>query len=94
VSTLTVYSRPECHLCQEAIAVLRPLSQELDFELLVCDIDTDERLQRAYFERIPVGVLDGQELFCYFVDERILRRRLGSGDQSELKDEHPLESPR
>ena len=35
-------------------------------------------LQRAYFERIPVVALDGEELFEYFVDEALLRERLES----------------
>ena len=42
------------------------------------DIDGDEALQRAYFERIPVVALDGEELFDYFVDEALLRERLES----------------
>ena len=42
------------------------------------DITSDEALQRAYFERIPVVMLDGEELFEYFVDEELLRERLES----------------
>jgi hypothetical protein len=63
-----------------------------------CDISTDDRLLRAYFERIPVGVLDGEELFEYFLDERILRQRLaalaGGPSQTDPEPEHPLESAR
>ncbi len=40
------------------------------------DITADEALHRAYFERIPVVALDGEELFEYFVDAEILRERL------------------
>ena len=43
------------------------LQGELGFELLERDITGDEALQRAYFERIPVVALDGEELFDYFV---------------------------
>jgi hypothetical protein len=42
------------------------------------DISSDEALMRAYFERIPVVALDGEELFDFFVDEAILRERLES----------------
>jgi glutaredoxin len=45
-------------------------------ELRVCDITTDERLHRAYFQRIPVVTLDGEELFEYHVDAEALRARL------------------
>jgi glutaredoxin len=75
---ITVYSRPGCHLCAEAMAALRALQGELRFELRERDIDEDEALQRAYFERIPVIALDGEELFDYFIDEALLRERLES----------------
>jgi glutaredoxin len=75
---VTVYSRPDCHLCADAMALLRSLQNELDFALQERDIDGDEALQRAYFERIPVVALDGEELFDYFVDEKLLRERLES----------------
>jgi glutaredoxin len=78
VSAITVYTRPGCHLCAEAIGDLRRLQRELGFELHECDIDGDESLQRAYFERIPVVVLDGEELFDFHVDEAALRERLES----------------
>jgi glutaredoxin len=75
---ITVYSRPDCHLCAEAMSALRALQGELRFSLSERDIDRDEALQRAYFERIPVIALDGEELFDYFIDEAILRERLES----------------
>jgi glutaredoxin len=78
IAEVTVYSRPDCHLCAEAIATLRRLQRELDFGLTELDIDADEQLQRAYFERVPVIALDGEELSDYFVDEGALRERLES----------------
>ncbi len=38
----------------------------------------DDALHRAYFERIPVVALDGEELCDYFVDEALVRERLES----------------
>jgi glutaredoxin len=78
VSEVVVYSRPDCHLCADAMAALRGLQAELGFDLKERDIDGEEALQRAYFERIPVVTLDGEELFDYFVDETVLRERLES----------------
>jgi glutaredoxin len=78
VSTVTVYSKPDCHLCEQAMSELRVLQSELGFELCERDITADERLLRAYFERIPVIALEGEELFDYFVDETVLRERLES----------------
>ena len=75
---IVVYPRADCHLCADAIAALRALQGELGFSLQERDIDRDEALQRAYFERIPVVSLDGEELFDYFIDEPLLRERLES----------------
>ncbi|HXW57871.1 MAG TPA: glutaredoxin family protein [Solirubrobacteraceae bacterium] len=78
-AVVTVYSRPGCHLCAEAMAALRELQGELRFELRERDIADDDALHRAYLERIPVIALDGEELFDYFIDEAVLRERLESG---------------
>ena len=78
IPEITVYSKPDCHLCVEAMAVLEPLGQKLGFDLQEIDITADDRLHRAYFERIPVVLLDGEELCEYFVDESLLRERLES----------------
>jgi glutaredoxin len=76
VTLITVYSKPGCHLCEDAMASLRRLRPELGFELQERDILQNDALHRAYFERIPVISLDGEELFDYFLDEQELRRRL------------------
>jgi glutaredoxin len=78
LTLITVYSRPGCHLCADAIAALQALQEELGYALEERDISSDEGLMRAYFERIPVVALDGEELFDFFVDEPILRERLES----------------
>ena len=78
MTLVTVYSRPGCHLCDEALAVLERMRAELGFELAERDITGDEALERAYFERIPVIALDGEVLFEYFVDETLVRERLES----------------
>ena len=78
MARITVYSKPECHLCEDALVVLRRLQAELCFEIEELDIERDEALLRAYFERIPVIALDGEELCEYFVDEPLLRERLES----------------
>ncbi|HEV7754163.1 MAG TPA: glutaredoxin family protein [Baekduia sp.] len=76
MATLTLYGRPGCHLCDDARAQLLALRAELGFDLVEHDIEADDDLHRRYLERIPVIVLDGEELFDFFVDERVLRERL------------------
>ncbi len=69
---LTLYGRPGCHLCEDARAILDRAGHPYDD----VNIDEDDDLQRRYLERIPVVVLDGEELFELFVDEEALRARL------------------
>ncbi len=78
MSVVTLYTKPDCHLCEAARAVLEEVRAVLAFELVVRDITLEEALHRAYFERIPVVSVDGEELFEYFVDAEILRERLES----------------
>ena len=76
MTVITLYTKSDCHLCVEARVALLKVQSDLEFELSELDITTDEVLHRAYFERIPVVALEGEELFEYFVDEHALRRRL------------------
>jgi len=76
VITVTLYSRPGCHLCDEARAVLERARGRAAFEIDEINIETDDGLHARYLERIPVVVLDGEELFEYFVHEEALIRRI------------------
>lgn len=74
--TVVLYSRPGCHLCDDAREIVTRVRAELPFALEERDIEQDDALHREYLERIPVLALDGEELFEFFVDEDELRRRL------------------
>jgi glutaredoxin len=69
---LLLFSRPGCHLCEDARAVL----ERIGAPFTEVDIESDDALHRRYLERIPVVVLDGEELYDFFVDEEDLRARL------------------
>jgi glutaredoxin len=74
---VTLYARPDCHLCDEARAGLEGLrTGGLDFELDEIDIDSDEKLLRRYLERIPVIELDGEIVSELGLDADALRARL------------------
>jgi glutaredoxin len=74
--TVRLYSRPGCHLCDEARATLERIRQRTPFALIEIDITTDDDLHRRYLERIPVITIDGEHLFDHFVDEAALEARL------------------
>jgi glutaredoxin len=76
VNVVTLYTKSGCHLCEDALRALRRVQADVPFRLSEQDITADDALHRAYFERIPVVALNGEELFDYFVDEQLLRERL------------------
>jgi glutaredoxin len=79
VSTVELYGHAECSLCATARMALVRLQRELGFDLVEHDIHADERLLRAYFERVPVVCVDGEEAFDLMVDEEKLRELLAGG---------------
>jgi glutaredoxin len=74
---VTLYARPDCHLCDRAREQLEALRAEgLAFELEEVDIDSDERLLARYLERIPVVMLGGEIVSELWLDPDLLRARL------------------
>jgi glutaredoxin len=77
MTQVTVYSRPECHLCAEAIEALVALHGEgYRFELHEVDIESDELLLRRMLEKIPVVEVDGRVVSELLLDEAAVRARL------------------
>jgi glutaredoxin len=77
VTDVVVYSRPGCHLCEEAIAALVALHGEgYRFALREIDIESDELLLRRHLERIPVVEVDGVVASELVLDEAAVRARL------------------
>lgn len=74
--TVTVYTRAGCHLCEDAIAIVRQVAAERADVVLV-DIDADPRLHDRYTVRVPVVAVDGVEVAEYQVAREQLRAALG-----------------
>ena len=70
---LVVYSRSECHLCDDAKAVLADYLEYLP-QIEDVDIDTDLELQSRFGSSIPVVEIDCEVRFRGLVDEVLLRR--------------------
>jgi glutaredoxin len=76
VTRVVLYTRPGCHLCDDARAMLERARVTAPFELQERDIEDDDALLRRYLERIPVIEVDGEEAFELLVDETELGRYL------------------
>jgi glutaredoxin len=66
---IDIYSRPGCHLCDEAKAVIERVQRRFAFALRVIDIESDPALEKEYGEQIPVVFVNGNKAFKYHVDE-------------------------
>ncbi len=73
---LTLLSKPGCHLCDEARAVLQRVAAELGVPLEERDITRSEADFVEYGDRIPVTLIDGQEHDFWRVNEGRLRAAL------------------
>ena len=56
---VTLYSRPGCHLCDDARAVIRAVCDELGESYVEVDITGDDDLLGRFSEEIPVTFVDG-----------------------------------
>ncbi len=65
-----LYTRPGCHLCDDAHEVL----VRNGLEPRSVNIDQDAGLRERYGECVPVVSIDGKVRFRGRVDERLLRR--------------------
>ena len=77
MTDVIVYSRPGCHLCEEALEKLIALHGEgYRFGLHEIDIESDELLHRRFLERIPVVEIGGAVVSELVLDEAAVRARL------------------
>jgi glutaredoxin len=74
--TLTLYSKPGCHLCDEMRATLDELRPEHTFSLEEVDITTDAELFARYRFEIPVLLMDGREVARGRITDRELMKIL------------------
>ena len=77
MADVVVYSRPGCHLCEEALAKIVALHEEgYRFGLHEVDIESNDLHFRRHLEKIPVVEVDGIVVSELVLDEAGLRARL------------------
>ena len=84
---VTVYSKRECHLCDEVKTTLLAVRRDVPFDFDEVDIEATPELQERYAERVPLVFINGRLAFKFRMDETALRRRLaGARLIGRLKD--------
>ncbi len=71
-----LYSKPGCHLCEEAERILASVECADLFDLQIINIERDEELSRRYGEQIPVVFIEGVQAFTFRVDPREFCRKV------------------
>ena len=74
MTKITLYTRNECHLCDEAKSAIMRHFPDLAIEEV--DVDGDPELVRLYGEEVPVGFLGKTKVFKYHLNVKRLRRLL------------------
>ena len=83
MTRVIIYSKPGCHLCEEAKAEIQAAGCEEEYALEEINIETDpDRLRRYRFE-IPVITIDGVEVFKSRVSSEEFREAIRSAKTNQ-----------
>ncbi len=80
-SSVVLYTREECHLCDEAKAILNSYRARLP-GIEEIDIDDDEDLVAEFGDWVPVVEIDGKVRFKGRIDEMLFRRLLDGTERA------------
>ena len=70
--SVTMYSRPGCHLCDGMKAVVQRVAKSIPLAFEEIDISMDVELERRYGTEIPVLMVDGRKAAKYRIREEEL----------------------
>jgi glutaredoxin len=73
---IEMYSRPGCHLCDEAKDVIERVGRRIPVALRVINVEDDPKLETAYGTEIPVIFVNGLKAFKYRVNEAELEKKV------------------
>lgn len=73
---VTLYTRPGCHLCDQAKRDMAPLLAEFGATLREVDIDADPALRARFTHDVPVVFIGDRKIAKHRVDLTQLRRQL------------------
>jgi glutaredoxin len=75
-AVVIIYSRPGCHLCEQAKATMLSAGCSDEFELREVNIDDDPGAMERYRDDIPVIFINGVKVFKHKVDPKEFKRKL------------------
>lgn len=82
VRHVTFYSKPGCHLCEDAEELLDALREDYDLRVTWIDITGDLEIYERYKYEIPVVIVEDGGTASGRIDEAALRRALRTATAS------------
>ena len=86
-----LYSKEDCHLCDEALSVLEKMQKEVPFQLKIITLSPGEDNFEEYKEDFPVLHINKRFAFKHRVNENMLKIRLhqvaSEGKSAALEDD-------
>ncbi len=74
MGSLTIYSRPGCHLCDEMKATVERVGRRVPLTLEDIDVSADPALEQRYGLEVPVLFVEGKKAAKYRItDDELLR---------------------
>lgn len=82
---VTIYSRPGCHLCEDAKATIEAARRGDEFTMEEVNIESESELLARYQYDIPVIAINGVDTFMHRVDpaEFLTKMRATSEESQE-----------
>jgi glutaredoxin len=75
--TVTLYTKPGCHLCDAVEQVIRRVAAHHAFDFISRNIEADPATREKYKDDIPVVTVDGVEIARHRMTATQLERALG-----------------
>lgn len=85
MTLVELYSKEDCHLCEEAKTVLEKVQKQMPFVLREFKLTPGDQYFEEYKEMFPVVHIDKQLAFKHRVSENMLRIRLQQAANTDGK---------
>jgi glutaredoxin len=71
-----IYSKENCHLCDEALQIIQRVHTQYPFEIIITKLTERHPKFNEYSEKVPVVFVEGEQCFLYRVNEKMLLQKI------------------
>lgn len=75
-------SKDDCHLCDVALQAVEQACQKYPFDLQIIKIQEGDEWWGRYWDKIPVGLIDGTMIFKYRIEVEELVKKVKQRDHN------------